>query len=121
MTDAGAHDADILVIALGADYDVSSTPGITLGDNEFYSVPGAMRMRQAVPAFRQGHAVIGVCGAPYKCPPAPSETARAARNSAVTCGPVAAVSSSATGAGVADGLGPFSSPSSRRSPSKRLA
>src|SRR5437016_1377094 len=26
-TDAGTHDADILIIALGADYDVSTTPG----------------------------------------------------------------------------------------------
>jgi sulfide:quinone oxidoreductase len=75
VTDAGTHDADILVIALGADYDVSSTPGITLGDNEFYSVGGAAHMREALPAFRKGHAVVGVCGAPYKCPPAPSECA----------------------------------------------
>jgi sulfide:quinone oxidoreductase len=74
-TDVGTHDADILVIALGADYDVSGTPGITLGDNEFYSVAGAVRMREVLPAFRKGHAVIGVCGAPYKCPPAPSECA----------------------------------------------
>src|SRR5689334_15563423 len=45
-TDAGTHEADVLVIALGADYDVSSTPGISLGDNEFYSVAGAQRMRE---------------------------------------------------------------------------
>lgn len=74
-TDAGSHDADILVIALGADYDVSTTPGITLGENEFYSVEGAFRLRDSLPAFRKGHAVVGVCGAPYKCPPAPSECA----------------------------------------------
>lgn len=36
-TDKGVHEADILVIALGADYDVSATPGITLGRNEFGS------------------------------------------------------------------------------------
>jgi len=74
-TDVGTHDADILVIALGADYDVSSTPGITLGGNEFYSVAGAIHMREVLSNFRKGHAVIGVCGAPYKCPPAPSECA----------------------------------------------
>lgn len=72
-TDAGTHHADVLVIALGADYDVSTTPGITLGVNEFYSVAGAMHLRQVLPTFVKGHAVIGVCGAPYKCPPAPSE------------------------------------------------
>jgi sulfide:quinone oxidoreductase len=74
-TDAGTHEADVLVIALGADYDVSATPGITLGDNEFYSVAGAQRMRERLPDFKRGHAVIGVCAAPYKCPPAPSECA----------------------------------------------
>lgn len=74
-TDVGTHDADIVVIALGADYDVSSTPGITLGDNEFYSLAGAVHMREVLPIFCKGHAVIGVCGAPYKCPPAPSECA----------------------------------------------
>ena len=74
-TDAGTHDADVLVIALGADYDVSKTPGVTLGENEFYSVAGAVHLREVLPTFRKGHAVIGVCGAPYKCPPAPSECA----------------------------------------------
>lgn len=32
-TDRGTHEADALVIALGADYDVSTTPGIVLGKN----------------------------------------------------------------------------------------
>jgi sulfide:quinone oxidoreductase len=74
-TDVGSHDADILVIALGADYDVSTTPGVTLGANEFYSLEGATHLREVLPTFTKGHAVIGVCGAPYKCPPAPSECA----------------------------------------------
>jgi sulfide:quinone oxidoreductase len=63
-THAGTHDADILIIALGADYDVSTTPGITLGENEFYSVAGALHLRDVLPTFTRGHAVIGVCGAP---------------------------------------------------------
>jgi len=75
VTDAGVHDCDVLVVALGADYDVSTTPGVTLGRNEFYSVPGATELARVLPEFRRGHAVIGVCGAPYKCPPAPSECA----------------------------------------------
>jgi sulfide:quinone oxidoreductase len=74
-TDAGAYDADVLVIALGADYDVSDTPGITMGKNEFYSFAGAEHMRGVVSTFTKGHAVIGVCAAPFKCPPAPSECA----------------------------------------------
>ncbi len=74
-TNVGTHDADVLVIALGADYDVSTTPGVVLGENEFYSVAGARHLREVLPSFKQGPIVIGVCGAPYKCPPAPSECA----------------------------------------------
>ena len=75
VTDAGSHDADILVIALGADYDMDATPGLAEGGNEFYSVAGAERLRDELPSFSSGHAVVGVCGAPFKCPPAPSECA----------------------------------------------
>lgn len=74
-TNKGVHEADILVVALGADYDVSSTPGVTLGKNEFYSVAGAAHLSGVLPTFTGGDAVVGVCGAPYKCPPAPSECA----------------------------------------------
>jgi sulfide:quinone oxidoreductase len=74
-TDRGVHEADHLVIALGAGYDLDATPGLADGDNEFYSVAGAARMAELLPSFTKGRAVIGVCGAPFKCPPAPSECA----------------------------------------------
>jgi sulfide:quinone oxidoreductase len=74
-TDAGVHEADVLVVALGADYDMDATPGLAEGGNEFYSVAGAERLAGILPTFSSGHAVIGVCGAPFKCPPAPSECA----------------------------------------------
>jgi sulfide:quinone oxidoreductase len=74
-TDAGVHEADVLVVALGADYDFEATPGLTEAGNEFYSVAGAERLATIIPTFSQGHAVIGVCGVPFKCPPAPSECA----------------------------------------------
>jgi sulfide:quinone oxidoreductase len=74
-TDAGAHGADVLVVALGADYEIDATPGLAEVGNEFYSVAGAERLAGIIPTFSQGHAVIGVCGAPFKCPPAPSECA----------------------------------------------
>jgi sulfide:quinone oxidoreductase len=73
-TDVGAHDCDFLVISLGADYDMAATPGLE-NANEFYSVAGADRLRDILPTFTKGHAIVGVCGAPYKCPPAPSECA----------------------------------------------
>lgn len=74
-TDVGEHEADFLVIALGADYDMDATPGLAEGGNEFYSVAGAERLARIIPTFSRGHVVIGVCGAPFKCPPAPSECA----------------------------------------------
>lgn len=74
-TDAGTHEADILVVALGADYDMDAVPGLAEAGNEFYSEAGAERLAPMVADFSEGHAVIGVCGAPFKCPPAPSECA----------------------------------------------
>jgi sulfide:quinone oxidoreductase len=74
-TDAATHQADALVIALGADYDYDATPGLLQAGNEFYSVAGAERLAGILPSFSGGRVVIGVCGAPFKCPPAPSETA----------------------------------------------
>ena len=61
-------------MALGAAYDVAATPGLSDVD-EFYSVAGAEALRDKLPSFTSGHALIGVCGAPFKCPPAPSECA----------------------------------------------
>ena len=74
-TDGGVHETDFLVVALGADYDFDATPGLAEGGNEFYSVAGAERLGELLPAFTRGRAIVGVCGAPFKCPPAPSEAA----------------------------------------------
>ena len=74
-TDRGVYDADFLVVALGADYDFDATPGLLEAGNEFYSVAGAERLAEVLPGFSEGRAIVGVCGAPFKCPPAPSEAA----------------------------------------------
>ena len=74
-TDAGTYDADVLIVALGADYDLDATPGLAEDGNDFYSVAGAARVREILPTFTKGRVLIGVCGSPYKCPPAPSEAA----------------------------------------------
>src|SRR5207247_9229622 len=74
-TDTGTYQADVLAVALGADYDLDATPGLADGRHEFYSVSGAERMRDVLPTFVRGRAIVGVCGAPFKCPPAPSEAA----------------------------------------------
>jgi sulfide:quinone oxidoreductase len=75
VTDAGAFDADILVVALGADYDLAATPGLVEEGTEFYSVAGALALRDVLPRFEGGPIIVGVTGKSFKCPPAPSEAA----------------------------------------------
>ena len=52
VTDAGTFEADVLVVALGADYDLAATPGLVEGGNEFYTVAGAIALRDVAPALR---------------------------------------------------------------------
>lgn len=74
-TDAGTFEGDIMLIALGAELHPEATPGLVEGATEFYTNAGAFAARDVLDAFEGGRVIIGVCGAPYKCPPAPSETA----------------------------------------------
>jgi sulfide:quinone oxidoreductase len=74
MTNRGAHEADFLVVALGADYDFAATPGMA-DATEFYTLAGATRLGEMLETFTRGHVLIAVGGAPFKCPPAPSEAA----------------------------------------------
>ena len=74
-TDADTFDADVFVIALGADVDPAATPGLVEGGNEFYSVAGAVATHEALERFSGGRVVVAVTSTPFKCPPAPSETA----------------------------------------------
>ena len=76
VTDKGSYDADILVVALGADLAPEATPGLLDGGGyEFYTPEGAFRLRDVLPDFKGGVVVIGVLGGFFKCPPAPYETA----------------------------------------------
>ena len=72
-TDTGFHDADFLVVALGADYDFAATPGFEEGGHEYYSLAGAERLRDALAEFKGGKVLLSVLGQPFKCPPAPFE------------------------------------------------
>jgi sulfide:quinone oxidoreductase len=74
-TDAGEFEADVLVVALGADLDPAATPGLLEGGHEFYTVEGAFALRDVLADFAGGHVIVGVTSTPFKCPPAPSETA----------------------------------------------
>jgi len=74
-TQNSSYTADVLVVALGANYDIPATPGLAEFGDEYYSFEGAEELRKVIPGFTKGHAIVGVCGAPFKCPPAPSEAA----------------------------------------------
>jgi len=75
VTDAGTYDADVLVVALGADLDPEATPGLVEGGYEFYSIPGAERAGEVLADFDAGTVLVAVLGPFFKCPPAPYETA----------------------------------------------
>lgn len=73
-TDAGTFEFDYLVVALGATYDWDAVPGSDLAYS-FYNLDTARRLRRRLSRFRRGKLVISVATPPYKCPPAPFETA----------------------------------------------
>jgi sulfide:quinone oxidoreductase len=75
VTNRASYDADVLVVALGADLDPGATPGLLDDGYEFYSPAGAARVRDVLDTFDSGVAVIGVLGGFFKCPPAPNEAA----------------------------------------------
>jgi sulfide:quinone oxidoreductase len=72
-TDVGTHDADFLVVAMGADYDLAATPGFEEDGYEYYTLAGAERLRDALTDFKGGRVLLSVLGQPFKCPPAPFE------------------------------------------------
>jgi sulfide:quinone oxidoreductase len=74
-TDAGPFEADVLVVALGADLHPEATPGLVEGGHEFYTEAGAFGLRDVLADFPGGRVIVGVTSTPFKCPPAPSETA----------------------------------------------
>ena len=61
-TDAGAYDADFLVVAMGADYDMAATPGLEAWGFEYYTMAGAERLRDALAEFDGGRVLVSVLG-----------------------------------------------------------
>ena len=72
---AKLQTGDVLVVALGADLDPTATPGLVEGGHEFYTVAGAFALRDVLAGFAGGRVIVAVTSTPFKCPPAPSETA----------------------------------------------
>ena len=67
--------ADYLVIALGADLDPASIPGLTEAGHNFYTLSGAQALWGALQRFRAGRIVVMTAAPAYKCPAAPYEGA----------------------------------------------
>jgi len=67
----GSIGYDYLVLATGARLAREEIPGMVEGAHDFYSLEGAIRLREALRTFPGGKIVMGVAGIPYKCPPAP--------------------------------------------------
>ena len=75
LADGTALAYDRLVIALGARLVPDELPGYAEAAHHFYSLEGALKLKEALRAFRGGRIVVTVASVPYKCPPAPSEAA----------------------------------------------
>lgn len=73
--DGDKIQADALVVALGADTIPNAVPGFAEHAYNVYDPQEIPRAAQALNEFRGGRLVIGIFGAPYKCPPAPYEMA----------------------------------------------
>ncbi|GAC1425719.1 MAG: hypothetical protein NVSMB57_17050 [Actinomycetota bacterium] len=67
--------ADAMIVALGADVVAAAIPGLAQYGINVYSAQGAERARDALANLVTGRIVVGIFGAPYKCPPAPFELA----------------------------------------------
>ena len=67
--------ADYLVVALGAELDPASIPGLTDAGHNFYTLPGAQALWGALQRFRAGRIVVMTAAPAYKCPAAPYEGA----------------------------------------------
>ena len=72
--DTGSYEYDYLVVALGASYDWGAVPG-SAEAYSFYDLDTSRRLRRRLSRFRRGTMAICVSAPPYKCPPAPFETA----------------------------------------------
>jgi len=71
---------DYLVIALGADLNLGSVPGLAEGAQTFYTLEGAQRLQDVLRDFNGGDLAILIPKMPIKCPPAPYEAAMLLRH-----------------------------------------
>ncbi|HYZ10773.1 MAG TPA: FAD-dependent oxidoreductase [Actinomycetota bacterium] len=68
-------EADALLVALGVELHPEAVPGLAAHGINAYDAGQVPVAAAAVAARADGRAVIGIFGAPYRCPPAPYELA----------------------------------------------
>ena len=66
---------DYLVLALGAELNLESRPGVAEASHGFYTLESAERLAATLRYFAGGRIVIAIAGLPYKGPTAPYEAA----------------------------------------------
>lgn len=79
-TDTDTHAFDYLVVALGAELAADAIPGLAEGAHTYYSLDGAVALRDELARFDGGGVAVVVAGLPYKCPGAPHEGAMLIRD-----------------------------------------
>jgi sulfide:quinone oxidoreductase len=72
-TTAGNMNYDYLIISLGAEAHPELVRGRACTTS--LGVGGCIRLRDAIKGFKKGRIVVAVHSTPYRCPPAPWETA----------------------------------------------
>lgn len=74
-TDAGTFQGDYLVIALGAELYPKNIPGFDAYALNFYDTQGALDIRKRLETFAKGKIAVLITRTPFRCPPAPYESA----------------------------------------------
>lgn len=74
-TDGGEIGYDYLIVALGAELESGSIPGLTEASHTYYTLEGSSRLHAALQEFQRGSIALVVASMPYKCPGAPLEGA----------------------------------------------
>jgi len=64
---------DYLIIALGAEYSISSPKGFARYAKNLYTESGCAEIRDVLRSLKGGTITVLVCGLLFKCPPAPYE------------------------------------------------
>jgi sulfide:quinone oxidoreductase len=74
-TEQETYEADYMVVALGAEPRPDLVAGFSEHAHNLYDAASIPALKRAIEQFQGGRIVIAVAGVPYKCPPAPYETA----------------------------------------------